>query len=45
MVAHDIKLPPQEIRQWSLSDLIDMVSDILNKNDMETYAFYFPDSK
>ena len=45
MVAHEIKLSPQEIREWCLSDLIDIVSDILNKNDAETYAFYFSESK
>ena len=26
-----------------LSDLIDVVSDILSKNDAETYAYYFPE--
>lgn len=45
MVAHEIKLSPQDIREWCLSDLVDMVSDILSKNDAETYAFYFPDNK
>lgn len=45
MVSHEIKLSPDEIRNWSLTDLIDMVSDILSKNDAETYAYYFPDDK
>lgn len=44
MVAHDIKLSPQEVRQWSLRDLVDMVSDILTRNDTEAFAFYFPES-
>jgi hypothetical protein len=44
MVAHDIKLSPQEVRQWSLKDLIDMASDILTRNDAEAYSFYFPES-
>lgn len=44
MVAHDIKLSPQEVRQWSLKDLVDMVTDILNKNDAEAYSFYFPNN-
>lgn len=37
-------MSPQQIREWNLTDLIDMVSDILNKNDIESFAFYFPDS-
>ena len=41
MVSHDIKLSPQEIRQWSLTDLVEMVSDILSKNDAETYTYFF----
>jgi len=45
MVSYDIKLSPQEIRQWSLVDLVDVVSDILSKNDAETYSYFFPDSK
>lgn len=45
MVAHEIKLSPQDVREWCLSDLVDIVSDILSKNDAETYAFYFPDNK
>lgn len=44
MVSHEIKMSPQEIREWSLSDLIDIVSDILNKGDAETYAYYFPEA-
>ena len=41
MVAQDIKLSPQEVREWSLKDLIDLVADILTKNDTEAYAYYF----
>lgn len=44
MVSHEIKMSPQEIREWSLTDLIDIVSDILNKGDAETYAYYFPEA-
>ena len=44
MVAQDIKLSPQEVRKWSLKDLIDLVADILTKNDTEAYAYYFPDT-
>lgn len=44
MVAQEIKLSPQEVRDWSLSDLVDLVADILNKNDTEAYAYYFPDT-
>ena len=43
MVSHEIKLGPDNVREWSLSDLIDVVSDILSKNDAETYAYYFPE--
>ena len=45
MVAQDIKLSPQEVREWSLKDLIDLVDDILTKNDTEAYAYYFPKKK
>lgn len=44
MVAQDIKLSPQEVREWSLKDLVDLVADILTKNDTEAYAYYFPDT-
>lgn len=40
-MAQELKVSPQEIRQWSLSDLIDIMSDILTKNDAEMYAYYF----
>lgn len=43
MVSQEIKLSPDSVREWSLSDLIDVVSDILSKNDAETYAYYFPE--
>lgn len=41
MVARELKMPPDEIRQWSLSDLVDLVSEILSQNDQEIYSFYF----
>ena len=41
MVAKELKMPPDEIRQWSLTDLIDIVSEILSQNDQEIYSFYF----
>lgn len=41
MVAQEIKQSPDEVRRWSLSDLVDIVSDILSKNDTETYVYYF----
>ena len=44
MVSHDIKLSPQEIRTWCLSDLVEMVSDILSKNDIEAYTYFFPEA-
>ena len=44
MVSHEIKLSPQEVREWSLSDLVDIVSDILTKGDAETYAYYFQEA-
>jgi len=41
MVAKELKMPPDEIRQWSLSDLVDIVSEILSQNDQEIYSYYF----
>lgn len=41
MVARELRMPPDEIRQWSLSDLVDLVSEILSQNDQEIYSFYF----
>lgn len=41
MVAKELKMPPDEIRQWSLSDLVDIVSEILSQNDQEIYNYYF----
>ena len=43
MVAQEVKQSPENIRQWSLSDLVDMVSDILSRNDAEAYTYYFPE--
>lgn len=45
MVSHDIKLSPQEIKTWCLTDLIDMASDIITKNDYETYAYFCANEK
>ena len=41
MVVKELKMPPDEIRQWSLSDLVDIVSEILSQNDQEIYSYYF----
>lgn len=43
MVSQEIKISPQEVRTWSLSDLVDLVSDILSKNDAEAMSMYFPE--
>ena len=45
LVSHEIKLPPQEIKQWSLQDLVDIVSDIINKNDVEAFMMLDMESK
>lgn len=44
MVSHELKLSPQEVREWCLSDLVDIVTDILNKADGEAFAYYFPEA-
>lgn len=44
MVSQEVKQSPDDIRKWSLSDLVETVSDILSKNDAETYSYYFPDN-
>ena len=40
MVAIEMKINPQDIREWSLSDLVDIVADILSKHDTELYQLY-----
>lgn len=45
MVSYEIKLSPEEIRNWCLSDLIDIVSDIISKNDIEMYTMYCENNK
>lgn len=36
----EMRLSPQEIKQWCLSDLVEIVSYILSKNDAEIYSMY-----
>lgn len=44
MVSQELKISPQSIREWSLKDLTQTVADLLNKNDIETYSYYFSQS-
>lgn len=44
IVAQEIRLSPQEVREWALPDLTEMVADILTKNDIEAFSYYFPDA-
>lgn len=38
MLVRELKLSPQEIRSWSLSDLTYMIADLLTKIDNEAYT-------
>ena len=40
-----MKINPQDIREWSLSDLVDIVADILSKHDTELYQLYCSKSR
>lgn len=44
MVSYELKIAPQQVRQWCLSDLVNIVSDILSKADAERYELQFNDN-
>ena len=45
MLAQDIKLSPQEVSTWSLSDVIYMYTDLISKMDVEMYSMYESNQK
>lgn len=44
-LARELKLSPQEVSTWSLSDVIYMYTDLISKMDVEMYSMYESNQK
>lgn len=40
MMARELKLSPNEVKSWSLSDVISMLADLISKVDNEMYGMF-----